>query len=336
MRDFRLRSLKLLLFTATCLVTPYASAAEYIVEPATVTEWKAVFGQVESRTVVSARARISGTITEVLVTEGQEVRKGDVAARVVDEKLSLQLRAAQAKIAALQSQIENARTELERAQDLLSKGATAQARVDTAKLQFDVTTNQLAAAVAEKAVIEQNAREGEVLVPASGRILTVPVTAGSVIMGGETVARVASGQYYLRLSLPERHASEIREGAQVSIGERGSASGNGFTKSRQGRIAKIYPEIENGRVIADVEIDDIGNFFVNERTLVSIPVAQRTVLAIPPGAIRTVHGIDYATVSTDEGALDVALVLGKPIEIDGQELVEVLSGVAEGDKVVLP
>ncbi|TGS90629.1 HlyD family efflux transporter periplasmic adaptor subunit, partial [Mesorhizobium sp. M8A.F.Ca.ET.213.01.1.1] len=95
------------------------------------------------------------------------------------------------------------------------KGAAAQSRVDAAKTQFDVVTNQLAAAIAEKAVIEQSAKEGDILAPAGGRVLTVPVAAGSVIMAGEPVARVASGQYYLRLSLPERHAVEITEGAQV-------------------------------------------------------------------------------------------------------------------------
>ncbi|WP_348627724.1 efflux RND transporter periplasmic adaptor subunit [Mesorhizobium sp. M2C.T.Ca.TU.002.02.1.1] len=302
----------------------------------TVTEMKAVYGQVESRTVVPARARISGTISEVRVSEGQEVRQGDLVAVVVDNKIALQLRAADAKIAALNSQLDNARTDMQRAQDLLAKGVAAQSRVDAARLQLDVTTNQLAAAVAEKAVIEQSAQEGRTLAPADGRVLTVPVTAGSVIMAGEPVARVASGQYYLRLSLPERHAAEIAEGAAVDIGERGTGSNAGFVKARAGRIAKVYPEIESGRVIADVEVADIGTYFVNERTLVSIPVGKRAMLGVPPQAVRTVHGVDYVTVETASGPLDVAVVLGERFEDAGQARIEVLTGLADGDKVVLP
>lgn len=316
------------------LVPAGASAADFTVKSATITEMKAVYGQVESRTIVPARARISGTITAVHVTEGAEVRKGDVVATVVDDKIALQLQAAAAKIAALDSQLQNARTDLQRAQDLLAKGAAAQSRVDAAQTQFDVITNQLAAAVADRAVIEQSAREGDTLAPATGRVLTVPVTAGSVIMAGETVARIASGQYYLRLSLPERHAAEIVEGDTVMIGERGL--GNGFAKAGEGRIAKVYPEIENGRVIADVEVADIGTYFVNERTLVSIPVARRMMLGVPPQAVRTVHGVDYVTVETAEGPLDVAVVLGEQFEDHGQKRIDVLTGLAAGDRVVMP
>lgn len=326
----------ILLIGAACLGPAGAQAAEFIVKTATITEMKAVYGQVESRTVVPARARISGTLSEVRVSEGQEVRQGDLVATVVDEKLALQLRAADAKIAALNSQLDNARIEMQRAQDLLAKGAAAQSRVDTARLQLDVTTNQLAAAVADKAVIEQSTREGQTLAPANGRVLTVPVTAGAVVMAGEPVARVASGQYYLRLSLPERHAAEIVEGAVVDIGERGTGSNAGFVKASEGHIAKVYPEIESGRVIADVQVDNIGSYFVNERTLVSIPVGKRAMLGVPPDAVRTVHGIDYVTIDVADGPLDVAVVLGQRFDDAGQPRIEVLTGLADGDRVILP
>lgn len=324
------------LLLAAALAAGGAAAAGFTVKAGTVTEMKAVYGQVESRTIVPARARISGTISEVRVTEGQEVKQGDVVATVVDDKIALQMQAAEARIAALNSQMLNARTDLQRAQNLLAKGATAQSQVDAAQLQLDVTTNQMAAAVAEKAVIEQSAREGQALAPATGRVLTVPVMAGSVIMAGEPVARIASGQYYLRLSLPERHATEIAEGAAVEIGERGTGTNGGFVKAKEGHIAKVYPEIENGRVIADVEVAGIGTYFVNERTLVSIPVARRTMLGVPPQAVRTVHGIDYVTVDTADGPLDVAVVLGGPYQDAGQKRVEVLTGLADGDRVILP
>lgn len=336
MRTTRSALAIILLIGTACLAVSNAKAAEFTVKATTVIERKAVYGQVESRTVVPARARISGTISEVRVSEGQEVHQGDLIAVVVDDKISLQLRAADAKIAALGSQLDNARIEMQRAQDLLTKGVAAQSRVDAARLQLDVTTNQLAAAVADKAVIEQSATEGQTLAPATGRVLTVPVTAGSVIMAGEPVARVASGQYYLRLSLPERHAAEIAEGAAVDIGERGTGSNAGFIKARAGRIAKVYPEIESGRVIADVEVADIGTYFVNERTLVSIPVGKRAMLGVPPEAVRTIHGIDYVTVETANGPLDVAVVLGERFDDAGQARIEVLTGLADGDKVVLP
>lgn len=314
-----------------------AHAAEFIARPMTVPEMKAVFGEVESRTVVPARARISGTISEIGVTEGSRVKKDEVIALVIDDKIALQLEAAEAKIKALQSQLTNARLAVERARQLQARGVTAQSQLDAADMQLNVAANQVAAAEADKAVIEQNAREGKVLAPASGRVLTVPITPGSVILAGEEIARIATGPYYLRLSLPERHAAQIEEGAAVEVQERGrNGPSSPSAATLHGKIVKVYPEITGGRIIADVDVDNIGNYFVNERTLVSIPIARRSVLAVPPDAVRTSHGVDYVRIATANGMLDVAVVLGERFEIGGEKRVEVLTGLHDGDRVVLP
>ncbi|CAH1673456.1 efflux RND transporter periplasmic adaptor subunit [Chelatococcus asaccharovorans] len=315
-----------------------AAAGEFVAEARTIAELKAVFGQVESRTVVPARARIGGTIREIGISEGREVKEGEVIARVVDDKLTFELNAADAKIAALQSQLDNARTEFDRAQQLLARGIASQSRLDQAKTQFDVIVSQVAAAQADKAVIEQRTREGAILAPATGRVLTVPVTLGSVVLAGEEIARIASGQYYLRLSLPERHATEIKEGGTVLIGQRGLSpvASGGSAAARQARIAKVYPEIADGRVIADVEVADIGDYFVNERTLVWIPVGERKVIAIPPAAVTTRHGVDYVRVATPDGPLDVAVVLGETFQDGDGPRLEILTGLRPGDRIVMP
>ena len=151
------------LVAAAAAVPQAAFTAEFAVHAITIPEMKAVFGQVESRTVVPARARIGGTIREIRVSEGSEVREGDVIGVVVDDKMALQLAAADAKIAALKSEFANARTELERAEQLVAQGVATQSRLDAARTALEVATNQVAAAEADKAVIEQSAREGEVL-----------------------------------------------------------------------------------------------------------------------------------------------------------------------------
>lgn len=327
-----------LLILAGGMTCSSARAEEFVARAVTVPETKAVFARVESRTVVPARARIGGTIREVRISEGSQVREREVLALVVDDKLALELRAAEAKVQELKSQLENARTELDRTQMLMSRGVTTQTRLDQAKTQFDVAVNQVAAAEADKAVVTQRAREGEILAPATGRVLTVPVTLGSVVMPGEPVARIASGNYYLRLSLPERHASEIVQGSIVLVGERGlapAANGNGEA-FRQGRIVKVYPEIENGRVIADVDVAGLGDYFVNERTLVRIPVGKRQAIAVPQEAVFTRHGIDYVRIATADGQREVAVVTGETFGDGGRGRVEILTGLRDGDKVVLP
>jgi len=334
------RTRRALIALSALLALPAASAAaEFVVTPAVINETKAVFGQVESRDAVPGRARIGGTIESIKVDEGSEVAEGDVIATIVDEKIALQRQAADAKIQALASQLKNAQTDLDRAEELLKRGTTTQSQVDQARTQVEVLANQMAAAEAERAVIAAQASEGEVLAPASGRVLQVPVTKGSVVLPGEEIALVAGGGYFLRLALPERHAAEISEGASVLVGDRPGAfaSPTAMTKATgTGKLVKVYPQIQDGRVLADVEVDGLGDYFVGERTLVWIPVGKRTVLAVPPDAVATRHGVDYVRVATDKGDVEVAVVLGATFDDNGEPRVEVLTGLQPGDRIVLP
>jgi hypothetical protein len=155
-------------------------------------------------------------------------------------------------------------------------------------------------------------------------------------MPGETVARIAGGGYFLRLSLPERHASQIKEGDKVLVGGRTPAQNGSDTARRQGHIVKVYPEIEGGRVLADVEVDGLGDFFVGERTRVWIQVASRRVLAIPQSAVNTRYGIDYVHVLAGGGGIDVPVITGESFEVSGIASIEILTGLQEGDKVKTP
>jgi RND family efflux transporter MFP subunit len=296
-------------------------------------ELKAVFGQVQSRTLSVARARIGGTVTGLKVTEGKSVSAGDELAVVIDDKLALQLDAIDARIKGLESEMNNAATELARAKKLLSTGVVAKTRVDAAQTQFDVLSNQFSAAQSDRAVIVQQSSEGQVLAPAAGRVLAVPVTQGSVVLPGESIARIASNGYFIRLSLPERHAAHLTEGDDVQVGERGLDPASAGKAMASGKLVKVYPEIDNGRVLADVEVKGLGDFFVGERTLVWVPVAKRSVLSVPGAAISMRSGIDYVTLA---GGASVAVIIGETFEIDGAPHVEIMSGLEAGDTVIVP
>lgn len=302
----------------------------------TVPERKAVFGEVESRTVVPARARIGGTLSRIDITEGSQVQEGDVIAFVIDDKINLQLKAADARIKELTSQLDNARSELDRVQQLFQRGVATQSRLDQARTQFEVTTNQVSGAQAARSVTEENARQGAVRAPAAGRVLSVPVTLGSVVLPGDEIARIASGRYFLRLLLPERHAASMKAGDDVQLARRTSGSDADLRATHKGRIVKIYPEIVNGRVKADVEVADLGDYFVNERVLVFVPIGTRPALLVPSSALRLKHGIDYVTVATSEGTGEVAVIPGETFATDSGEEVEILSGLHDGDRIVVP
>jgi RND family efflux transporter MFP subunit len=321
--------MKTLLATAVAfvLLAVPLRAETQVISPQPVTDWKAVFGQVQAQTLLPARARIGGVLTELTVAEGDMVDAGQPLARIEDEKLDLQLTAMDAQITAISAQLDNARSELARGQELLARGVTTVQFLDGLRTQADVLEGQLAAMQAERAVIAQQASEGVVLAPIGGRVLTVPLAAGAVVMPGEAVATLGGGGFFLRLAIPERHAGALREGDEIAIAT--------HSTELSGTLARVYPQIENGRVIADVAVDALDDAFVNARVLVRLPVGQRMALLVPEGAVTTRSGLDFVTV---EGAFagPRAVVPGPRHQTEAGVMVEILSGLAAGDTVVLP
>ena len=236
---------------ALALFAPRAFGEEaIIVTPQMVADEKAVFATVESANVIPARARIGGTVVELAAKKGDHVAQDQVVAIVADQKLALQLKSLDAQISGLQAQLDKARMDLAREQELFARGTAAKAALDTAQTAFDIATNSLKSRVAERSVVEQQVTEGKVFAPTAGRVLTVPVTTGTVIMAGEPVATIAEQNFVLRLRVPERHARFLKVGDPVRIdGEDLGKSGVQF-----GSIRLVYPQIEDGRVIADAAV----------------------------------------------------------------------------------
>ncbi len=300
-----------------------------------VDDFKSVLASVRSKKVVEARVRTPGTVASLNVVEGALVEPGQVLGLVTDPKIALRIKASDAQIVAIESRLATARAELERTTELQKRGVASQARLDQAKTAFDVATNELAAARSERAVIERQAEEGQVLAPATGRVLRVPVTEGSVVLGGESIATIAANEYLLRLELPERHARFIQKGASLKVGRRGLGPDQQAVK--EGRIVQVYPEIQNGRVIADAEVAGLGDYFVGERTLVWISVGKRKTLMVPRELTFRRFGLDYVRLATADKSLDAVVQLGIPPDgSDLSPLVEVLAGIKVGDKLVQP
>lgn len=320
--------MRLALLAAFALFSAPALAQSVTVELQPVTEWKAVYGRVEAKDTIAARARIGGIVVELTVSEGDEVKAGQKIAVVRDDKIAFQIEALDAQIASFDAQLETAKDELNRGKALVAKGVTTAQRLDQLKTQVDVVQSQIDATKAQRSVVVQQGAEGEVLAPAAGRILTVPVTKNAVIMGGEPVATIGGGGFFLRLAIPERHAALLKKDAPIRI----SAGGG----EQSGRLAKIYPQLENGRVIADVDVDNLDTAYVNARVLVDVPVGQRQAILVPASAVFTRSGIDFVKAGEPGKEADRAVVTGQTSKIDDKPMIEILTGLESGDSVVVP
>ena len=321
-------------FGATLLLAAGAAAAEeWPVARERIADEKAVFATVESSNVIPARARIGGTIVSLTVARGDAVEAGQVIATVVDDKLALQLAALDAGIAGLKARLAQAEIDISRIEPLSRSGTVSKAQLDSARTALDVARQALNARVADRSVVVQQQAEGDVLAPAAGRVLNVPVTVGTVVLAGETVVQVADRGYLLRLRVPERHARFLKAGDPVRID--GADLGAGVAAT--GVVTLVYPKIEDGRVVADAKVDGLGDYFVGQRVRVWVSGGDREAYVVPSTFVETRFGVDYVRLKTADGTVDVPVQRGRPYPrpelADG---IEILSGVKPGDVLVRP
>lgn len=314
------------MLTLTGVMPVQAETAE--VRLIAVSDRKAVIATVEPVHELFARSRIAGTISTIGIKEGDKVNAGDSIAVVVDEKLMLQMKAVEARIEAQEAEFEQARIDFERASSLRKSGTISQATLDQARTRFNVAERNLRALRSDRQVIEQQSIEGAVLAPGAGRVLDVLLQEGSVVMAGDNVARMATDNYILRMQLPERHARFLKTGDEILVGARGMASTENEV-TRTGKVVTVYPRIDQGRVIADVDVEDLGDYFVGERTRVFVATGEREAMVLPEGYVYRRFGVSYAKLDSGE---EVVVQVG--LAVDGG--IEILSGLRPGDVVVKP
>jgi RND family efflux transporter MFP subunit len=335
----RRRGLRRLLSVAGVIVLLAATVAAqaettFTVKLANVADEKAVFATVESPNVVPARGRIGGTVASLSVRQGDVVTQGQVIAVVGDDKLLLQLNSLDAQIVGLQSQLAQAQTDLTRAETLFRQGVGPRTAMDQTRTAVEVATAVLRARTAERAVALQNLQEGQVLAPVAGRVVTVPLTRGSVVLNGDTIATIGEQPFMLRLRIPERHAVSLKLGDPVRVDPAQLGTSEGTT----GKISLIYPRIEEGRVVADAQVADLGNYFVGDRVRVWIDAGTRPSFVVPASFVDTRFGLDYVRLrGPDGGVVEAPVQRGqaRPTQVVGDGL-EILSGVTAGDVLVKP
>ena len=114
-------------------------------------------------------------------------------------------------------------------------------------------------------------------------------------------------------------------GAKVEVGD-----------GAVGPIEKIYPEISEGRVTADVTVEGLTDTFIGQRIQVAVPVARRAALVLPQTAISTRSGVDLVTLSVNGGEQEITVIPGGMVETEDGPMREVLTGLRSGDQVVMP
>ncbi|MBF0562226.1 MAG: efflux RND transporter periplasmic adaptor subunit [Alphaproteobacteria bacterium] len=293
-----------------------------------VDDLKAGFATVEATHILEARARNGGTVAGLRVTEGNWVKAGDILATIGDRKLGFEMNAASARAQSLNAERSQALTDYNRVKQLTATGVMPKVKLSDAETRLQVAERNLAAMQAELDVAGQRTKEGSVESPATGRVLKVKVSDGSVVMPGETIATIAPENYVLRMHMPERNARFIKVGTPVYVGPRGLDTVKPDALTR-GEVILVYPSMDQGRVVADVKVNGLGDYFIGERAMVFITSGTRDAYVIPEPYLQRRFGVSF--VRLKDGS-EVVVQTGQPIPGG----IEILAGLNEGDVVVTP
>ncbi len=316
---------------AALLARGAARAGEFIVTALTVPDHVPVSATIEGQDAAPARVRTGGTISAILVHRGALVAAGQVLATIDDPKLTARLAAARQAIAAAEAANSIARTNLARAAPLTRTGAVSRLQRDQYRAEAAAAAAALAARKADLAVLREQRREGEVLAPLAGRVASLPVSVGMVVLPGETIATLALGRPVLRLAVPEADAPTLSIGEAIAVHDAGA----GVTGL--GKIVRIYPDIVNGLVRADMAVPGLSDRFVGRHVLVDLPVAARPRIVVPAAALVSRFGMDFVWLETATGVIAVPVQQGGRVpDAALPDAVAILSGLRPGDRLRLP
>ncbi|MDT9599012.1 efflux RND transporter periplasmic adaptor subunit [Sphingosinicella rhizophila] len=285
-------------------------------------ERKSVAAEITTRDQAEALARISGRLVRLSVREGDMVTRGQAIGLVVDERIGPETRALEAQIAAAAAEAERAGAELRRVEYLHRRGFYALARLEQAQAGERSARAQLAAARESRSASVAFSGQGEILAPASGRVLRADIPPGSSVVPGMSVATVTAGPPLLRLHVPQSLADRIGAGTAVTVDE------DGF-ETRAGRIVQVYPATAAGQVVADADLSGLAADLVGRRVSVVLDVGSRRGILVPRRFVLTRYGIDYVDLVGREGAVARIPVQTAPAPDPTQ--VELLTGVSPGD-----
>ncbi len=310
---------------------------------------------------------ISGTVREVLVQEGDSVKKGQALARLdpsdwqdqvynlETQLISAQRQLTSKKSAILQSQISllNARMTLEQAQEpTSSKGQDTSpildpldiqiksmqlnlARANLTDAQAGVADVQRAVDAAQKAYNDAKNASPEVLAPFDGFITKVSVTGGLQIYKGQVAVSMADPtKFEAQLLVGEVDIFKIAIGTPANVG---IDAVSGLTVPA--KVTKVAPTATvQGNVVnysVKVELDPTQVLQLKQGLSVTVNVIvqnKQSVLMVPNRAIIN-QGKDTVVqiAGTDPPEM-------RPVKlgISDYQNTEVTDGLKEGEKVVVP
>jgi membrane fusion protein, multidrug efflux system len=291
-------------------------------------------GTIAARERTAVSSRITARVEAVHVRAGDPVGRGDVLA-VLDSR-DLESREAQAREALVgaEAAAQRARADLVRYTDLLDQGVVNQAEFEQVESSARIAEADVARAGRALEETRVALTYAEVQAPISGRVVDRLVEPGDL---------AAPGQPLLTLYNPEalRLEAAVREGlaTRLRVGDPLRVRIETIDLEVVGEIEEIVPQAEAGSrsFLVKVTLPQVEGLYTGMFGRLMIPAGVRERLCLPEAALERLGQLEFVDVVLEGGLVERRLVqTGEHSgERDGTGHIEVLSGLASGDVVLV-
>ncbi|WP_035024723.1 efflux RND transporter periplasmic adaptor subunit [Gemmobacter nectariphilus] len=315
-------------------------------------------GLVQALETVQVAPLIEGQpIQELLAEIGDKVAEGQVLARLSKTTLELsrsQLRAsvaaARATVAQAEAQVVEAEAAAaeaqrvaDRARSLRDSGIAAQAsldqaqtsalaataRVTVARQSLEAARAQTTSVEAQLANVELNLTRTDVVAPVAGEVVARNAQVGSIASaaGQPMFTLMRDGALELRVELAERDLIRVAAGQSATLRIAGSP------RTIAGTVRLVEPTVDKTSRLghARIRLDEPGVLIAGMFADAEILVTQHMSLSVPVTAVST--GTDGTTVMRVDAQGRVSRTQVET-GIRDSGLVEIVSGLSDGDRVV--
>ncbi|WGD31015.1 efflux RND transporter periplasmic adaptor subunit [Ancylobacter sp. WKF20] len=161
------------------------------VEKATGGQSVSFTGDVQAQDEASLAFRVSGRMIERSANVGDQVKAGQIVARLDPQNALNALRSAQAALAAAESQLVTAANTFERQEHLLRNGFTTQANHDAARTALQAAQSGVDNAEAQLKIAQDNVSYTELVADAAGTVTARGAEPGEVVQAGQMILQLA-------------------------------------------------------------------------------------------------------------------------------------------------
>jgi len=170
---------------------------------------------IQSLQNVEIRARVQGFIEQILVDEGQKVKKGQLLFRMNDKEYQIALSKAKSNLASARSSLEIAEVELERIKTLVKKKVISVSELTLGNARLTEANAKVSEALAIVEEANQKLSYVSVKSPFDGVIDRIPFKTGSLVNEGTLLTTVADNhQMYAYFDISENEYLQFMRSAK--------------------------------------------------------------------------------------------------------------------------